>query len=729
MIISFTGCNCSVAGTLKVLENFNQKIDINQAAPYKFLLENLPSKTIDNEISFKRKLASEENILQESDPINLRVTILNKLKLDELIAHYKGSPPKVEIVDEEEMDGLISQRLKISDTLIGTFEAKIIFPDVSLHKHPMILGIHGHGGNCSDFINRDMSSKLFNEGYGILSISFRAMRRLHESIVSRELVKRGYHLMGIRLYETYIGWQILKNHPLVNPDKIAILAHSGGSVIANLFVRVFPKFRALIYDYESSFNRDWSNLCCESLPNLRPFRMNLQLASFCPIPAIKVDYGFRKDSNIVVKFFSEKLGWLGSNHSAKKSKIKTRRIDNSISTCISHYASLQDKCLLRSQIDDHFENASKSESVVYSKLRRPRSKIQYLLEELALKGISSREKLGLSFDKILKIIKAVEKRKTRSSLLNMSNESICKLGFKQCDLWMKLVRNDPVNSIQNDFTHSVYVAALTSGSVSATSLLSHLPGIESQTLTLLNLLNATGKPESIDLIKTKLKVLLEKDSMQTVGKCLNELIEESQFKKSCWKHSLVSNYVSKLGKLPKQLKSLVQLDDRNALNYLNVLHDEPEDLLQELLETINSKPLNQGNQLILASQLDRLYYKRVRLGQSEGFIRELIPYLESFNVKFRHQWISRGLVLTQKDPSSYEAKASRLEIMEEVLKVTNRSELAKIISDHTELFDNLMLEGLISQALVIDRLDQADLLLKKLRPSSRSCKQGLWILK
>ena len=51
--------------------------------------------------------------------------------------------------------------------------------------------------------------------------------------------------------------------------------------------------------------------------------------------------------------------------------------------------------------------------MVYSKLRRPRSKIQYLLEELAFKGISSGEKLGLSFDKILKIIKAVEKRKTR----------------------------------------------------------------------------------------------------------------------------------------------------------------------------------------------------------------------------------------------------------------------------------------------------------------------------
>lgn len=712
--------DCPAAVNLKILENFYQEIEINEKDPYQFLLKNLPPKKSHNQIAFERKLFSEEKLAIESDPVILRSKILKTLKLDEMIKHYQASPPKVEIVDEHISHDEISQRLKISDSLVGTFEAKITFPDTSLHKRPMILGIHGHGGNCNDFINQDMISKLFNKGFGILSISFRAMRRLHESIISRELVERGYHLMGVRLYEMFIAWQILKNHPLVNQERIGILAHSGGSVVANLFVRAFPNFRALVYDYESNFHRDWSKLCCESLPNLRPFRIYLQLARYCPIPAIKVGYGFRKDSNIVIDFFSNKLDDLVSNESTNKSKIQLDKSGKNIANCLNHYASIQDKCLLRQQIDSYFDDTLQYESTNYTKLRRPDSKIKYLLNELTLESPRDRTRLETSFDQILEIVKTIQNKEAKASLLNFSNESICKLGIKQCGLWMTTVRNDPEASIYNDLTRSVYVAALTSGSTAATNLITHLKGLESKTHTLLTLLDITGKPESIDFIKSKLKVLLEKESNPSLARCLSQLVDKAQFKGSCWEHSLVSDYFSKLGKLPNQLKSLVYFNDQKALTYLDLMYHEPEDLLKELLAKITIKPLDENDQTILAKQLDGLYRKRVRVGQAEGFIRELIPYLKSFGTKFRHQWISRALVLTQKESSSYEARASRLEVMEEALKVVSRSELSKIISEYPEFFDEMMLKRLISQALVIDNLDQTDLMLKKLSTVSPS---------
>ena len=266
----------------------------------------------------------------------------------------------------------------------------------------MILGIHGHGDNCSSFVSQNVSSKLLENGFGIFTISFRAMRRIYESSISRELVKLGHHLMGIRLYETYIGWQILRSHPLVDSNKICVLAHSGGSVVANLFVRVFPNFKALVYDYTSSFHRDWDKLCCESLPKLNPYQKNLQSTKFSPIPALKVTYGFTKDLNTILKFFSDAVLGSASSKSVESSTDTTHSISLE-DDCSNHYASLQDKCYLRKQIEDYILQTTNSDSSTYSKLRIPRSKVQYLLEKLILKKDSSEDEIKSNFWKLLEL--------------------------------------------------------------------------------------------------------------------------------------------------------------------------------------------------------------------------------------------------------------------------------------------------------------------------------------
>ena len=142
------------------------------------------------------------------------------------------------------------------------------------------------------------------------------------------------------------------------------------------------QFKALIYDYTSSFHRDWDELCCEALPKLKPYRENLQLADKSPIPALKVSYGFTKDSNTILEFFSKNVLNSIEEKSVGSMGGTTKTTSSRDTHCANHYATLQDKCLLRAQIDDYFMDKSEINSLRFSQLRMPRFKIQYILEKL-----------------------------------------------------------------------------------------------------------------------------------------------------------------------------------------------------------------------------------------------------------------------------------------------------------------------------------------------------------
>ena len=118
VLIVFSGIYCAEANTIQILENFYQKIDIIESKSYQVLLQNLSTKLGGDQSISKTSSVSQRTLVTHSDTLNQEEIIRRALNLDKLISHFESSPPKVEIVEEEENQGVMIQRLKISDSLV-----------------------------------------------------------------------------------------------------------------------------------------------------------------------------------------------------------------------------------------------------------------------------------------------------------------------------------------------------------------------------------------------------------------------------------------------------------------------------------------------------------------------------------------------------------------------------------------------------------------------------------
>ena len=278
------------------------------AAPYQGFLSQFPAEISGLKEKVQGLLRSEPGVSLEVAPAQLAERLKDELGLDFLLNSHATSESQITILDEYFLEDLVARRFEITHPLIGSFEGRILLPREFRGKHPAILGLHGHGGNPRDFSQLNLSLELARRGFVFITLEFRAMRRLYESHLSRELVKRGFHLMGIRLFETLLAMEFLKSIKFVDVDRIGVLSHSGGSLVGNLLIRIFQGVRALVFDYTSSLERKWRELCCESMPSFREFEDQLQSTKSAPIPALKTPYGYVDSEDKILDFFEQHLG-------------------------------------------------------------------------------------------------------------------------------------------------------------------------------------------------------------------------------------------------------------------------------------------------------------------------------------------------------------------------------------------------------------------------------------
>jgi hypothetical protein len=304
-----------------------------QPRPYDRVLDFLPPSKLNNLDQAKKLLVQTAKILPEAKnrkPLServLRTRIRKTLKLDWLSEHLKEHPPRIELIDETLKQGYVEQKFKITDEIIGSFPVLLLLPINSKEKAPAILGLHGHGGSMEDFRDILMGAKLAREGYAVLIPRFRAMYNLYEHEISKTLMRRGYHLLGFRVFEVLLSLKILQNHPLINREKWGILAHSGGSAIAHLLVYLVDGVSACISDYDSSYHFPWEELCCEAVPELAIISQQLNQRSNFPCPALKAPYHFSPQQKEILKFFQAQLG-------RGVEKIAKRKFENSFMSLI-----------------------------------------------------------------------------------------------------------------------------------------------------------------------------------------------------------------------------------------------------------------------------------------------------------------------------------------------------------------------------------------------------------
>jgi len=163
-----------------------------------------------------------------------------------------------------------------------------------------VLGLHGHRHDDERFVREYLGEQLAARGYVVLAPRFRAHDcSLTENRIARKLLRRGFTLMGLHVYEALLMVKYLDSIATVDGSRIGLLGHSGGSSIANVLVRVSDRFSALVIDHEVDFRNRCGllGLHCETVPGMFPLSADLNDRSTLMIPWVKLPYGYRSEED------------------------------------------------------------------------------------------------------------------------------------------------------------------------------------------------------------------------------------------------------------------------------------------------------------------------------------------------------------------------------------------------------------------------------------------------
>ena len=82
-------------------------------------------------------------------------------------------------------------------------------------------------------------------------------RHIHtaEDLVTRTMLLNGFTMVAIRIYEALLVRKLLHCRPDIDPTRMGLIGHSGGSGTANLVVRIESSYQALVTD---RINQYWN---------------------------------------------------------------------------------------------------------------------------------------------------------------------------------------------------------------------------------------------------------------------------------------------------------------------------------------------------------------------------------------------------------------------------------------------------------------------------------------
>jgi acetyl esterase/lipase len=133
---------------------------------------------------------------------------------------------------------------------------------------------------------------------------------VQESSLAELLLQRGFSLMGLRVYKALLLLRVLASSAAIDPARIGLLGHSGGSSASWLVVRISDQVRARVWDYEQFFN----NLCgerihCETHPDLFAIGGDIFRRATLPQPNLQVPYAYLASAvrDDIRAFFAQEL--------------------------------------------------------------------------------------------------------------------------------------------------------------------------------------------------------------------------------------------------------------------------------------------------------------------------------------------------------------------------------------------------------------------------------------
>jgi len=186
----------------------------------------------------------------------------------------------------------------------------MLIPKEKKREYPAIIILHGHSETNAFCIKErfELTDPLVRRGgFILISPQFRAMNAdMEEYYITRRLMSNGFTLMGMRVYEFLLVVKYLRYLKEIDHSRIGLLGHSGGSVVANLGVRLTDAINAEVKDWDSNYLESGH---CEDVPILYPYVKVINDEKTLPIPVLKMPY-YLKDYNgrkKIIKFFLKHL--------------------------------------------------------------------------------------------------------------------------------------------------------------------------------------------------------------------------------------------------------------------------------------------------------------------------------------------------------------------------------------------------------------------------------------
>ncbi len=215
------------------------------------------------------------------------------------------------------------RQLSLADPYVGDVPAILLLPK-GRGPFPAVLALHGHGDSAAAFRDEHNGRDYPERGVALLMLTLRGMnidRYEHEA--ARTLMAHGLHLMGVRVYEALLGLKLLRRLPEIDPERIGLIGHSGGSSTGNLVVWLEPGFRAYVSDHQVDYRSSDPDepYHCETVPGLYPLHrlVNDLAAAPTPVKVVRYYHGRRhplklfgrdrRENAELLDFFERELRW------------------------------------------------------------------------------------------------------------------------------------------------------------------------------------------------------------------------------------------------------------------------------------------------------------------------------------------------------------------------------------------------------------------------------------
>jgi hypothetical protein len=235
----------------------------------------------------------------------LESTLRTALNMDFLLDGLDDRALTVTVVED---DGT-ARRLLFTDPWVGTFQVLLLLPDDDQAPWPGVLALHGHGGDSEGVLDDLFGRDYPTRGYALATLDFRVMGAdADEDEVVRALLREGFTLEAIRIYESLLVLKYLRWLPEVDAQRLAVVGHSGGSVAWNLAIRQSPPIAAYVSDLTSTYYDPWKGwLLDDTVPALYPVHPAINEIEEAGLPVLRVPYSYQDEFDEIIAFLGQHL--------------------------------------------------------------------------------------------------------------------------------------------------------------------------------------------------------------------------------------------------------------------------------------------------------------------------------------------------------------------------------------------------------------------------------------